>query len=194
MGQDGRLAVGAERGNRHACPGLWHIDEHGEREPARNSTPPSAPGANFPRSAPILALSRPCCPPSWPCSGPLARLVTFVHMNAKRTSRPETADIRQWARSRGIAVSDRGPIPEAVLSLYRATPSVVRAWARRNGLAVATRGPLPAGVLESYLARPELVRRWAATKGIPVSRRGRIPEKIVTRYLEPYRQLTRQAG
>ena len=120
----------------------------------------------------------------------------IIHMIEKKAMQDPgaPADIREWARSRGIDIAARGRIPEPVVELHRAQPSIVREWARDRGIGVASRGPLPVEVLESYLARPDAVRAWARRKGIPVAARGRISDDVVESYLAPYRQLMNKAG
>lgn len=39
---------------------------------------------------------------------------------ARRRRRPETKDIREWANEQGLRVSNRGRIPEDVISKYEA--------------------------------------------------------------------------
>jgi Lsr2 len=99
------------------------------------------------------------------------------------------AEVRAWARERGLGVGERGRIPEAVIELYLAQPSRVRRWASDRGITVSERGRLPTEVLEQYLARPEAVRAWARRQGIEVGERGRLPVALVERFLDRFRQL-----
>ena len=104
------------------------------------------------------------------------------------------AEVHARARERGLGISDRGRIPEAVIELYLAQPATVRKWASQNGIAVSERGRLPAEIVEQYLARPAAVRAWARRQGIDVGERGRLPVALVERYLERFRQLERIAA
>ncbi len=104
------------------------------------------------------------------------------------------AEVRAWARERGLEISDRGRIPEAVIELYLAQPAIIRKWASKQGIAVSERGRLPAEIVEQYLARPAAVRAWARRQGIEVGERGRLPAALVERYLERFRQLERLAA
>lgn len=104
------------------------------------------------------------------------------------------AEVRAWARQRGLGIRDRGRIPDAVIELYLAQPSTVRKWASDRGIVVSERGRLPAEVVEQYLARPAAVRAWALRQGIDVGERGRLPAALVERFLDRYRQLERDAA
>jgi Lsr2 protein len=104
------------------------------------------------------------------------------------------AEVRAWARERGLGVGERGRIPEPVIELYMAQPSTVRKWASSQGIEVSERGRLPAEVMERYLSRPAAVRAWARRQGIEIGDRGRIPEELVTRFLERFRQLEGNAA
>jgi hypothetical protein len=99
------------------------------------------------------------------------------------------ADVRAWARERGIEIGDRGRIPEPVIELYLAKPSTVRKWASERGIRVSERGRIPSEVIEQYLSRPAAVRSWARKQGIDIGERGRIPLEVVDRYLDRFRQL-----
>jgi hypothetical protein len=98
------------------------------------------------------------------------------------------AEVRAWARERGLEIGDRGRIPEPVIELYLAKPSTVRKWASQHGIRVSERGRIPAEITEQYLARPAAVRSWARKQGIDIGERGRIPLEVVERYLERFRQ------
>jgi hypothetical protein len=104
------------------------------------------------------------------------------------------AEVRAWARERGIEVGDRGRIPETVIELYLAKPSTIRKWASDRGLQVSERGRISAEIVEQYLARPAAVRSWARRQGIDIGERGRIPVEVIERYLDRFRQLERDAA
>lgn len=127
-----------------------------------------------------------------------SELVSWVHMRQDNGPGSEDqwtpAEVRAWARERGIGVSERGRIPEALIELYLAQPATVRKWAAKNGIAVSERGRLPAELVDQYLARPAAVRAWARRQGIEVGERGRLPVSLVERYMERFRQLERAAA
>ena len=104
------------------------------------------------------------------------------------------AEVRAWARERGLEVSNRGRIPETLIELYLAKPSTIRKWASDRGIPVSERGRLSAEIVEQYLARPAAVRSWARRQGIDIGERGRIPVELVERYLDRFRQLERDAA
>ena len=104
------------------------------------------------------------------------------------------AEVRAWARERGIEIGDRGRIPEPLIELYLAKPSTVRKWASERGIRVSERGRIPAEVVEQYLARPSAVRSWARKQGIDIGERGRIPLEVTDRYLDRFRQLDLSAA
>ena len=117
-----------------------------------------------------------------------------VRTEASREEEWTAADVRQWARARGIAVGERGRLPESLTELYLARPDVVRDWARRQGIPVNQRGRIPADVLERYLARPAAVRNWARRRGFEIGERGRLPAELVEQYLEQFREVARSVA
>ncbi|GAC1317347.1 MAG: hypothetical protein NVSMB12_15150 [Acidimicrobiales bacterium] len=104
------------------------------------------------------------------------------------------ADVRSWARAKGIDVADKGRLPGHLVELYLARPTVIRTWARRNGLTVGERGRIPVDVVERYLSRPEAVRAWARDRNLGVGERGRVPAEVTAEYLARFGDLVRHAA
>jgi hypothetical protein len=130
-------------------------------------------------------------------SGALCRYIGSdmrTHKKSESKNQWSPADVRAWAKARGLGIGDRGRIPEAVIELYLAQPSTVRRWANQRGLSVNERGRLPAEIVEQYLARPSAVRAWARQQGMPIGDRGRIPVELVERFLQRFRQLERDVA
>jgi len=119
---------------------------------------------------------------------------TVLDMASTNQSSWTPNDVRAWARRKGIAVAQRGPIPSHLVELFLVQPDAVRSWARRKGVAVGARGRIPASVIERYLARPEAVRAWARERKLGVGERGRIPAEITADYLARFEGLVRSAA
>ena len=73
--------------------------------------------------------------------------------------RSAAADIRQWAKSKGIEVSVHGRLSKDLVAQFRdenpsyrpkTTTATIRAWAIKNGYDVSNRGQLAATIVDAY--------------------------------------------
>lgn len=83
---------------------------------------------------------------------------------------------REWARSQGYTVGDRGRIDRSIMDEYRAAFG---------------NGPAPKKITNNN-SRKDIndVRAWAIENGIPVSERGRVSAKVKADYDKAKRKIT----
>lgn len=96
------------------------------------------------------------------------------------SDRDQGRRIREWARSEGLAVPDRGRIPTAVLDAYRAAAGLRH---EPSQVAPGEPGPPPdPSVAEDGAGEDEAVRRWHRSKGYRVPADGSVSGLMRHRY------------